>query len=825
MDAGLTQEELAEAAGLSSRSISDLERSINLTARRDTTRLLADALNLTGAARVGFEAMARGRHLRPEPAKEQPAFVSTAAAAATRTLPRDTASFTGREEELSQLIRTVTDAASGGASVARIHAIGGMAGVGKTTFAVHAAHKLASRFPDGQIFLPLHAHTPGQWPVEPAEALANLLVTLGVGPQQIPPGLEARTALWRSHIAGKRLLLLLDDAVGHEQVRPLLPGLTGTFVIVTSRRHLTALEDTASISLDTLPAGQAATLLIRLAVRPDIKTEDTAVSEITKLCGYLPLAIGMLARQLHHHPAWTLADMAAELSVARDRLAMMHAENVSVAAAFDLSYEDLTAHQQRLFRRLGLHAGPTIDAYATAALCAEDPYVARRNLEDLYDHHLLTEPSRGRYGMHDLIREFARALAATDDPMDCDAAAARLLDYYACCAIIASRHFTRRDEELPEPMGEVPAFIPELSSRNQAVNWLEAERANLHAAINDAIVRHREVNAITIPAALSHFLRTRGQWEQAQGFHQAAELAARQAGDTRARANALANLGLVQRLAGNYHAATATLTQALELYGHLENQGSPASVLLCLGVVQRLTVDYPTAASTLREALALYRASADRLGQAEALNELGLVYRLSGNIQEALESHNRALALSREIGDHLGEADTLRYLGGAQQQTGEYATVLANYVRALELYQEIGDRLGEAHALGYLGDVQRLMGDDAAASSTLTDALTLYESLGHRLGQAEVLNHLGDLVASSDIAQSRSYHQKALIIARAISALLEEAHALEGIANSDITEGRPQEAVTNLQHALEIYRRIGSSGAARVAETLSRLNP
>ena len=228
MDAGLTQEELAEAAGLSSRSISDLERSINLTARRDTTRLLADALNLTGAARVGFEAMARGRHLRPEPAKEQPAFVSTAAAAATRTLPRDTASFTGREEELSQLIRTVTDAASGGASVARIHAIGGMAGVGKTTFAVHAAHKLASRFPDGQIFLPLHAHTPGQWPVEPAEALANLLVTLGVGPQQIPPGLEARTALWRSHIAGKRLLLLLDDAVGHEQVRPLLPGLTGT---------------------------------------------------------------------------------------------------------------------------------------------------------------------------------------------------------------------------------------------------------------------------------------------------------------------------------------------------------------------------------------------------------------------------------------------------------------------------------------------------------------------------------------------------------------------------------------------------------------------
>ena len=504
---------------------------------------------------------------------------------------------------------------------------------------------------------------------------------------------------------------------------------------------------------------------------------------------------------------------------------MMHAENVSVAAAFDLSYEDLTAHQKRLFRRLGLHAGPTIDAYATAALCAEDLSAARRNLEDLYDHHLLTEPSRGRYGMHDLIREFARALAGSDDPTDCDAAAARLLDYYAHCAIIAGRHFPRRDVELPQAVGDIPVFLPELSTHSQAVTWLETERANLHAAVHDAIVRHREVNAIIIPVAISQFLRTRGQWEQALGFHQAAELAARQAGDTRAQADALANLGLVQRLAGNYDAATATLTQALELYRHTGTRSSTASVLLCLGVVQRLTVDYPTAAATLNEALDLYRASEDRLGQAESLNELGVVHRLSGNLPGALESHNHALELTRAIGDRLGEADTLRYLGGVQQETGEYTTVLANYGRALELYKEIGDQLGEAHALGYLGDVQRLMGASATASSTLTQALTLYESLGHRLGQAEVLNHLGDLLASSDTVQSRDHHQKALTIARGISASLEEAHALEGTANSDIAEGRPQDAAMNLQQALEIYQRIGSSRTERTAQKLSRINP
>ena len=345
--AGLTQEELAAAARVSPRAISDLERGAVSTPQKDTVRLLAEALELDGWTRVEFEAAARGRVATGRARGEGPAAI--------RALPRDVASFTGRRHELAEL----ADAAAASGEVVSIHAIGGMAGIGKTAFAVHAAHSLARRYPGGQIFLPLHGHTPGHQPIDPADALASLLLTVGVQAGQIPADLEARTGLWRDRLAGRPLLLVLDDAASSEQIRPLLPGAGGSLVLITSRRRLTALEDTQTISLDALPPGEAAELLVRLAVRPGLSPTDPAVREITRLCGCLPLAIGMVARQLYHHPAWTLAGLAAELAAAVNRLELLATENLSVAAAFDLSYADLTPGQQQLFRRLGCTQAPT----------------------------------------------------------------------------------------------------------------------------------------------------------------------------------------------------------------------------------------------------------------------------------------------------------------------------------------------------------------------------------------------------------------------------------------------------------------------------------
>ena len=468
-EAGLTQDELAEAAQVSQRAVSDLERGINATARKDTAILLAGALGLDGPARELFVAAARGR----APAGEALAVASGAAGAgsaamASRTLPRDVAAFTGRQAELAQLAQRRPTVADGG--VVGIHAIGGMAGIGKTTFAVHAAHQLAGHFPDGQFFLPLHAHTPGQRPVSPADALASLLLSAGVPAARIPPGADARAARWRDLVAGKKVLLVLDDAAGHQQVRPLLPGSPGSLVLITSRRRLAALEDAAVISLDILAPGEAAGLLARLAGRSDVTAHDAAMGQIAGLCGYLPLAIGMMGRQLAHHPAWTPADLAADLAAARDRLELMAAENQSVAAAFGLSYQDLPDDDQRLFRRLGLHPGPDIDAYAAAALDGTGSGQARRGLLALYDQHLITEPAPGRYRMHDLLREHARALAGADDPADRAAAAGRLTR-------LLRRHRAGRQHAHRHPHGCRPPSAPWPATRRPAGIHAPASRS------------------------------------------------------------------------------------------------------------------------------------------------------------------------------------------------------------------------------------------------------------------------------------------------------------------------------------------------------------
>ena len=673
--AGLSQEELAQAAALSTRTVSDLERGINLTARNQTARLLADALGLTGADRAGFLAAAGGR----DP--------GAGVAAASRALPRDIASFTGRAGELAQL--------EAGAAAGGIWVIGGMAGVGKTAFAVRAARQLAPHFPDGQVFLPLHAHTGGQQPVAPGDALATLLQTTGIAPAQIPASLESRASLWRDRVSGQRLLLVLDDAAGSDQVRPLLPGTGGALVLITSRRHLTALEDARVISLDTLAPGEAAGLLARLAARPGLDPADPAMAQIAVLCGRLPLALGMVARQLYHHPAWTPAELAADLSAARDRLERMHAENLSVAAAFDRSYQDLSAAEQAMFRCLGLHPGSDFDAWAAAALAGVPVTEARRDLEGLYDHYLLAETAPGRYRFHDLIREHARALAAAGPPAERDAATGRLLDYYLAAARAADQQLTSRAAPgAGAPSAEAPP-MRQITGRDDALAWMNAERLNLHAAAGDAAASGRPGHAAGIPAAMHEFWRSQGHWDQALVLHEAAFQAARDAGNQLAEARALTDLGDMQFLTDDYPAAETTLTRALEVYRGLGDRLGEARALTSLGAVQHAAGDTPAATASLTRALGLYQSLADRPGEASVLTRLGAIEQAAGDTPAATASLTRALELYAEVGSQLGQASALTELGTVHYAAGEVDAAVSAEQQALGLYRRLGDRLGE----------------------------------------------------------------------------------------------------------------------------------
>jgi predicted ATPase len=336
-----------------------------------------------------------------------------------RTLPRDTAAFIGRHHELQQLLGATRETTAS-EPVIRIHAIDGMPGVGKTALAIHAAHLLAHEFPDGQLFLSLQAHTSGR-PVEAADALFALLTADGVPPARVPSALDERVAVWRTRMANRRALLILDDAQSQSQVEPLLPGATGCFVLITSRRRLTGLSvrhNAMTLSLNTLPPNDAAMLFARLTGRTLNEHERSAVAELVRMCGYLPLAISLVATKLRPEPLWTITDLLEDLGAAQSRLNEISAEDVSIAASLDASYRNLPAARRRFFLRLSLHPGVDVDANAAAALGNVPVTEARQHLEALYNDHMIDQPMRGRYRMHDLIREYAQQLAAQETGTD-----------------------------------------------------------------------------------------------------------------------------------------------------------------------------------------------------------------------------------------------------------------------------------------------------------------------------------------------------------------------------------------------------------------------
>jgi tetratricopeptide (TPR) repeat protein len=776
------------------------------------------------------------------------------------SLPPDTAAFTGRKAELELITGAAAEVAQTGqpghGSVA-IRALTGMPGAGKTALAVHAAHLLAGDFPDRQLFADLHGHTPGREPVTPLDALGGLLAAIGVDPKSVPPDLEGRSALWRDRMAGQRAVVVLDNAASSEQVAPLLPDIRGCLVLVTSRRHLADLPGVVvAIQADVLPDEEAVRMFTRMA--PRAATDDpAAIAELTRECGSLPLAVSLLARVYARHRSWSLADLVAE---ARAQPLTMKAEQASVAAAFEVSVAHLEPAWRRFFLYLGLHPGTSFDVYAAAALNGVSVAEARTFLDALHREGLLTETAWRRYGLHDLIRRFARErLSQSITGADQATATERLLDYYQHKAglardLISDPNCAAHVAVLPAE----PASMAGLTDDRDALAWLAAERASLLVCLDDDATQHMPERIVAVSSGLSEVLRRDGPWAEAVIRHEmAAQAAARaadkpaeatallsladaqwrttkfaaaartatraqaifaEAGDRRGEANASVVLATAQRVTAAYDAATRLLERALTTYRELEDRPGQFSALLGLAAVGRQTGDYSFAISAVQEALRLSPALESQRDHAQSLAMLANLQRDTGHYPIAIVTAEQAMDLYRDAGDQADQACALTTLGAAQRAGGNYAAAASCLVRALHIWQEVGHSYCQASTLLYLGAVRRDTRDYSVAGSHLAEALRIFQDSGDHGGAAEALTELGALHRScNDLAAAKRCYHRALELARQIGSPLDEGIALAGLGRCAHDPGPARRL---LSQAYQILLDIGSGAARIVASEL-----
>jgi len=790
--------------------------------------------------------------------------VSTAPAA-PRQLPGAPRWFTGRRAELDALLGhpdRLPDAVDGG-SVVVISAIDGMAGVGKTALAVHAAHRLGERFPDGQLFIDLRGHTQGHPPRAPAEALDWLLRALAVPPQRIPLDADERAALYRQRLAGTRTLIVLDNAADEAQVRPLLPGDAGCLVLVTSRRRLKGLDDAYTLSLDVLPQADAVALLRSVATHTRQLTADPVLTEIADLCGRLPLALRIAGALLRHRPAWSPEHLVVLLRDQHRRLGTLFDGERDLTAVFDLSYQNLGTTHRRLLRHLGLLPGPDADSHAAAALADIHPDTATGLLEDLVDHNLLMQHTPGRYWMHDLLRLYARTLAERDSAHSRDSALERLLNYYQHTATRADDLVTRFP--WPAPTGPAPAHEPDLRDPEAAWAWLRAERSNLLAALHHTAAHTQPERTIALTAGLATLLRTDGTWTQAIRLHTAAVATARDLGDRTHQAHALIQLGEVRGatgdypgaerdlqealsvsrdvgdrrgqaqaltllghrrgLAGDYPGAVQDLQAAVELYRSLGDRRGQSHALTLLGQKRGLAADYPGAARDLQEALDLCRELDDRRGQAYCLVDLAQIWQATGDYPGAARDLHEALGLCRELDDPRAQANALTLLGEVRRLTGDYPGAAGDLLEAQGLYEHLGDRLGQANVLTLRGRVRGSTGDHQGAIPELRAALDLYRDVGARGNEAWALNHCAaEVAATGDHVQALALYRDALLLARETHQPDDEARALEGLGECHLERADTHTGAGYLEQSLDTFQRIAlTPDAQRVRGRLAAL--
>ncbi len=683
--------------------------------------------------------------LRQDPALEAPAPAVTVPLAVPAPpvpaqLPPAVPAFAGRRAELASLDAILHPAgrtgAAGPAQVI-ISAVSGTAGVGKTALALHWAHRAAAQFPDGQLYVNLGGFDPGGPALELEEAVRGFLDTFGIPAARIPAGLPAQAALYRSLLAGKRVLVVLDNARDVEQVRPLLPGSSGCMAIVTSRNHLTGLvatEGAYPLTLDLLTAADAGDLLARRLGAGRAGREPDAVEDIIAACARLPLALTVVAARAASRPGFPLAAFARELRGATGTLDPLSGGDLAgdVRAVFSCSYRALSADAARLFRLLGLHPGPDIALAGAASLAAIRPDRARALLSELTGGHLVAEHAPGRYAFHDLLRAYATELTRTHDSQDVrDAAVARLLDHYlhtACRAAMLMRpHLDPIAIDLPQP----GITLDPPATAGGALGWFTAEHATLLAVIRAAADAGFGTRTWRLAWTLSTFLLRRGFFSDQAMAWNAGLAAARRTGDTAGEAHALHGLATGYVRAGRLREAAPLFRGALQRFERIGDQVSQAAVHDGLSALAQRRQRPADMLSHSRRALDLYRAADHVAGQVRVRRDIGYSHALLGNYQQAITYCQRALAGIQDLGERCWEAATWHSLGYIQHQLGNRQKAVSFYERSLAICRELADRYHEADTLDHLGDVHYSSGDTDTARRTWMRALRIFDEIGH----------------------------------------------------------------------------------------------
>ena len=746
---------------------------------------------------------------------------------APRQLPGAVANFTGRTAELALLDGLLDEAAQRAPGTIVISAVGGTGGVGKTALVVHWAHRVAGQFPDGQLYVNLRGYDPAQ-PVRPTDALAGFLRSLGVSGQDIPEDEAERAARYRSLLAGQRMLVVLDNAGSAEQVRPLLPGDPHCPVVVTSRDALTALvarDGAQRLDLDLLPLDDAVGLLRALiGARVDADTEAAVL--LASQCCRLPLALRVAAELATVRPAVPLAELAGELADQQRRLDLLDAGGDARSAArtvFSWSYRHLDAGADRAFRLLGLHPGPDFDRYAVAALAGETVERADRLLEQLARAHLTQPAGPGRYGMHDLLRAYARGLtAARDSEEERRAAQERLFDYYLDAAAAAMDTILPAERHRRPPLHRPAALIPPLTDPDAALAWLDAQRSCLVAAVTHAAAEGWPGHASRLAATLFRYLDNGGHLSEAITIHTHALLASGHTGDRTAEATALVNLASVDLRQGRYEQASDQLQSALSLFREGGDQIGEARALANLGIADMLKGRYGQATAHLQQALPLLHKAGNRSGEAATLGHLGTVCLRQGRYQQAADYHQQALDICRASGNESGEAYAVGNLAAVNMLQGRYQQAAGDLREALALFRKTGDQAGQAQALALLGDLDLRQGRYQQAAGDLREALALFRKTGDQAGQAQALNSLGAVfLATGRPADARAQHGAALKLAGQLGEAYEQARAHDGLARAYHAVGNSVRARHHWRHALTYYVNLGVPEADQVRTQLA----